>query len=105
MTKELYLEMCEQLGTVPKEEEIPVEFEDLVLEGQEAMLLYNIIPDKIDTNIGLYLGKDLTSLSEIFKILEVSDKKLMLNLILIIDGIKKEYLSKRNKIDIKNGSK
>jgi hypothetical protein len=36
MTKEQYFEMCEALGTEPDPLEIPIEFDDLHLEVQEA---------------------------------------------------------------------
>ena len=37
MTREQYLEMCEMLGNEPVESEIPIEFEDLALEVQDAL--------------------------------------------------------------------
>ncbi len=45
MTKDRYFEMCEALGSKPIESQIPVEFEDLVHELQEILVIYNNLQD------------------------------------------------------------
>lgn len=87
MTKEAYFEMCEELGTEPIEEEIPVEFEDFFLDVQEALGIYQKLRDEWDTMNGVYMGKNYAGLLDILDLLEVpvEDKRTQFELIGIID--------------------
>ncbi len=75
MTKDQYYEMCELLGTEPNEDEIPIDFEDLFDEVQEAMQVYNMLSDNWDSMNGIYLGKNFVGIHDIFSIMEVDDEK------------------------------
>ena len=68
MTREQYFEMCEQLGEEPVEENIPVEYDDLSVDVQQALATYNLLRDEWEGFNGLYLGKSLIGISEIFEI-------------------------------------
>ena len=46
MSAEQYYMMCEQLGTEPKEEEVPADFEDFPHTVQMAMNIHAVLPDK-----------------------------------------------------------
>jgi hypothetical protein len=87
MTKEQYFEMCEQLGTEPLEDEIPMEVEDFPDEVQQAIVVYYRLRDEWDTMNGIYLGKSYTGLGEILDIFEVEkeDRKLFLEWLSILD--------------------
>ena len=87
MTKDVYFEMCEALNSEPIEDEIPVDYEDLFVDVQEALGVYNKLRDEWDTMNGSYQGKNYSGIGDIFDILEipVEDKKTMYNLIGIID--------------------
>jgi len=87
MTKDAYFEMCEALGSEPLEEEIPVEFEDLLVDVQEAFAIYQTLKDEWDTMNGNYMGKNLSGFRDILIIMDVplEDHKTMLNLVNIID--------------------
>lgn len=87
VTKEKYFEMCEALGSEPLEEEIPIEYEDLLLDVQEALDIYNKLRDEWDTMNGNYMGKNYSGIKDIFDILEVpvEDRKTVFNLIGMID--------------------
>ena len=95
MTKETYLEMCEMLGSQPVQEEIPVEYEDLLVDVQEALSIYAKLRDEWDTMNGNYMGKSYAGISDIFDILEVptEDRKTLFNLLGVIDGIRSEILA------------
>jgi hypothetical protein len=101
MTKDQYFEMCETLGSEPLEEEIPVEYEDLLLDVQEALSIYHKLRDEWDTMNGLYLGKNYSGLKDIFEILEVpvEDYKTMFSLIGMIDMRRAEAISKNKPKD------
>ena len=86
MTKESYLEMCELLGTEPVESEIPIEFEDLYDEVQEAITVYNMLQDSWDTMNGMYLGKVLNGIVDIFNIAEIEDRQTCYKIIQLLDS-------------------
>ncbi len=87
MTKTAYFEMCEMLGSEPVDSEIPVEYDDLLTDVQEALDIYHKLKDEWDTMNGNYLGKSYAGISDIFDILDVpkEDRKTLFNLIGLID--------------------
>ena len=68
MTQEQYLLMCEQMGWDPDEEEMPLEMGDLSYEAQIALILFNVLPDKIEGMNGIWLGKDFAGLGDIMEL-------------------------------------
>lgn len=99
MTKEQYYDMCEQLGTEPVAEEVPVDIEDLPLEAQECLNLYKLLRDEWEFVGGNYLGKNLTTL---FSLLESAgvpfeDQKVYYEIITIIDNVRIELSRKQQK--------
>lgn len=97
MTKADYFEMCEQLGEQPVEANIPVEFEDFIWEVQQAFQIYNILKDEWDGFNGIYLGKNLVGITEIFDISQISteDRYTMVLLIKMIDRIRGQELNSK----------
>lgn len=85
MTKDQYFEMCDMLGSTPIESEIPIEYEDLSLEIQEALVVYNSLQDMLDNFNGRYLGKNLVGIKDIFDIMDVEDTKTCFFIINMID--------------------
>jgi len=87
VTKETYYEICEQLGTEPVEEEIPIEIEDFPDEIQEAFSIYFRLRDEWDGFSGSYLGKSFTGLRDILDIYQVSteSRQTILDWINLID--------------------
>jgi hypothetical protein len=90
MTKETYFEICEALGTEPVESEIPVEYDDLTLEVQEALRIYNNLQDCWDYVGGNYIGKNLSGFLDILTIFEISkeDYRSIYELVMHIDRIR-----------------
>ena len=97
MTKDQYFEMCEMMGTDPIDSEIPIEFGELHDEVQEAMTVYNMLQDNWDSMNGIYLGKIVTGISDIFKIMAVEDEKTIYFIISIIDRQRSEILNAKHK--------
>lgn len=87
MTKDAYFEMCEALGSEPVDSEIPVDYEDLLIDVQEAMSIYSKLRDEWDSMNGVYLGKNYAGILDIFEILEISkeDRRTVFDLLGIID--------------------
>ncbi len=97
MTKETYLDMCEQLGTEPSESEIPVELDDMPMEVEVAYQVYNLLPDKIDSFNGIYYGKALEHTPSILEFLEIDSRKDIFKIILIIDSLEREEINRTKK--------
>lgn len=95
MSKDTYFEMCEMLGSEPKEEEIPIEYNDLPDEVQEAIVVYNMLQDNWDTMNGQYLGKVLTGINDIFNIAGIDDKVTCFTILQILDSNRIELINKK----------
>jgi len=98
VTKATYFEICEQMGNEPIESEIPIEFEDLPIELQQALLVYRLLQDQWEGMNGIYLGKSLAGIQDIFEYLEITDlvdKKFIFQLIKTIDGIRSEQINNK----------
>lgn len=93
MTKESYFEMCEMLGTEPKDDEIPIEYEDLYDEVQEAISVYNMLQDQWDTMNGLYLGKILSGIVDILDIAQVEDRQTCYKIIQLLDSNRSKIIN------------
>lgn len=95
MTKDAYFDMCDSLGSEPLDEEIPVDYEDLHLDVQEAMGIYHKLRDEWDTMNGTYLGKSYAGIIDIFTILEVpiEDRRTLFDLLGIIDRHRSKSIS------------
>lgn len=85
MTKEAYFEMCDMLGTEPKEDEIPIEYDELYDEVQEAIHVYNMLQDSWDSMNGIYLGKVMNGIADILDIAQVEDRKTCYKIIQLLD--------------------
>jgi hypothetical protein len=96
MTKEQYFEMCEALGTEPDPLEIPIEFDDLHLEVQEAYSIYLMMQDTWDTMNGNYTGKNYSGFLDILALYEVEDTKQVFTIIKKLD----EYRTKSIKMKV-----
>lgn len=94
MDREQYFEMCEILGNEPLDSEIPIELDDMPLEVQEALRIYNTLQDNWDYMGGNYIGKNITGLRDILDIYEIAreDHKTTYELILLIDRIRAKQI-------------
>jgi len=75
MTQEQYLLMCDQMGWDPDPNEMPAEVQDLSYEAQQALRLFNALPDKIEGMNGVWLGKDYAGLGDIMRIYKIEDSE------------------------------
>ena len=85
--------MCELLGSEPIESEIPVEYDDLPEEVQEALMVYQMLQDNWDTMNGQYLGKVLAGIGDIFDIAQIDDRRTCFNIIQICDSIRASIIN------------
>lgn len=104
--------MCEELGSDPVEEEIPLDRNDLSIDTQEVLQIYDFLPSRWEGMSATYLGKDLSRLNNIFLLLDtdIVIKKFAIFLVPIIDNlvskdIQKKQDAERRKQEVKNRSK
>ena len=99
MTRERYLDMMEQLGKEPVENEIPPDILDLPEIIVDALNTFNNLGDRVFPEIG-YVGKDYTNLPFFLEAYGVTDKEFFLEILSWLDSraikrsseqLKKEY--------------
>jgi len=114
-TRDKYLELCEQMGNEPIEEEIPPDWEDFPDVVVYAINTFNMMGDRVFSEIG-YTGKDYTNLPLYLDLYEIQDTEYFLQLLSWLDSraikqssddIKRQYEKakrqsggKRNKTNI-----
>lgn len=99
MTKDAYFEMCEALGVEPVEDQIPVEFSDLPIEVQQCFKYYRLLRDIWDPMGGSYMGKDMSTIFDIFELyeLDTAEKLLAIDIIQDIDYERSNILKAKQK--------
>lgn len=98
MTQEQYLLMCEEMGWEPDLEEMPVDVDNLSYEVQQALRLFNILPDKIEGMNGIWLGKDYAGLGDIMRIYKIEDSEDVFDLLQICIHEASEYHAQQRKL-------
>ena len=90
MTKAEYFEMCEVMGSEPKDSEIPIEFDDLIQEVQQALQIYSNLQDCWDYMGGNYIGKNFNYIETVFKFynIEPEQHKEYYELLMTVDRIR-----------------
>jgi hypothetical protein len=84
------------MGLPIDEEEIPLDISDLSYNSQQALFLFNILPDKIEGMNGIWLGKEYAGLTDLMDIYEIDDRKEVLDLLQIcIKEASKVYAKQR----------
>jgi len=84
-TRDKYLELCEQMGNEPIEDEIPPDWEDFPDVVIYAINTFNMLGDRVFPEIG-YVGKDYTTLPEYLDLYEIQDKEYFLQLLSWLDS-------------------
>ena len=79
MTRDKYLEMMDQLGKEPVEEEIPPDWEDFPEIVLDALNTFNMLGDRMYPDVG-YVGKDYTNLNHFIELFDIQDKLFFMGL-------------------------
>jgi len=99
MTRDRYLDMMDQLGKEPQEEEIPPSWEDLPEIIIDALSTFNSLGDRVYAEIG-FTGKDYTNLPFFLEVYDITDTEYFLEILSWLDSraikksseqLKKEY--------------
>lgn len=91
--KEKYLKIQAELGQEPDFSRMPLGFEDIPQEAQVALNIYNTLGNRIYPDVG-FTGKDYTNLPILIDIYEIYNKKLLLELLTVIEAY---YIDKNQK--------
>ena len=97
MDTEQYLQMCEQMGGEPKEEELPKEPSHLSYNIQGALILYNALPDVWEGMSGSWMGKDYSGLMDIMNIYELENRREIFTLLKIAEGEASKFYAEKQK--------
>ena len=97
MNLEQYLQMCEQMGWEPKDEEIPKDPSDLSYNVQCALILYEALPDIWEGMSGTWMGKNYSGLIDIMNIFSIDNKKEVFNLLKVAEGEASKYYAEKQK--------
>jgi len=97
MDTEQYLQMCEQMGWEPKEEEMPKDPAYLSYNVQGALLLYNALPDNWEGMSGTWMGKDYSGLMDIMNIYQLDNKREVFDLLKIAEGEASKFYTEKAK--------
>lgn len=84
-TRDKYLELCEQMGNEPIEEEIPPDWEDFPDIVVYAINTFNMMGDRVYPDVG-YTGKDYTNLPHYLDLYEIQDTEYFLQLLSWLDS-------------------
>ena len=84
------------MGLPIDEDEIPLDINDVSYNSQQAVFLFNVLPDKIEGMNGVWLGKEYAGLSDIMNIYEIDNQKEVLDLLQVcIRKASKVYAKQR----------
>lgn len=99
MTRDMYLDMCEQLGTEPIDSEIPVDYESFDYTIQIIFELYGYLSDRWEGMSGVFMGKDYSIIFSLFELysIDVADQKLYLQIMSFIDSVRSDIIAKSQK--------
>jgi hypothetical protein len=83
------------MGSEPVEEEIPIEITDFPDTVQTAFRIYGLLQDVWEGMSATYMGKNLTSIENIFNILDINleDRIVLLELVVLIDSARSNQIS------------
>jgi len=86
ITEDQYYMIQKELGEEPVLEDIPPRFDDLLVEAQEAWIIYNSLQDIWEGMSGTFMGKNKAGLFDLFRIYEVVSIKEVMSLISTIEN-------------------
>ena len=76
--------MMEQMGREPDPDKTPLDYEDLCVDAQLALYLYNKLGNRVYGDVG-FTGKDYTILPILIKHHEILDVDLLIDYLNVID--------------------
>lgn len=91
------------MGWEPDETQIPINTSELSTEAQQALILLRSLPDRWDGMSGTWLGKDYSGLATIMDIYEMTDRRIVFELLKVAEEeLRQFYTQKRKEQDKMN---
>jgi len=85
MTRNKYLDLCEQLEKEPNDKELPPDWEDFPEIVQYGINTFNQLGDRVYPEIG-FVGKDYTNLPHFLDFYEIENKEFFLEILSWLDS-------------------
>ena len=85
MTRNKYIDMCEQLEQEPKDDEIPPDWEDFPEIVRDAINTFNQLGDRVFPEIG-YVGKDYANVQYYIEVYDIDDIEFFLEILSWLDS-------------------
>lgn len=86
------------MGKEPVEKDIPIEPGDLSFEIQQALLVFSVLPDKVEGFAGLWLGKEFSGIGDIFDFYEIDDRRQVFELLTYIISYHVKHFEKQKEL-------
>ena len=97
MDIEQYLQMCEQMGWEPNEDEMPRDPSHLSYNVQSTLILYNALPDLWEGMSGTWMGKDYSGLMDIMDIYNLDNRREVFTLLKVAEGEASKFYAEKQK--------
>ncbi len=97
MDIEQYLQMCEQMGWEPNEDEMPKDTSHLYYNVQSTLILYNALPDSWEGMSGTWMGKDYSGLMDIMDIYSMDNRKEVFTLLKVAEAEASKFYAEKQK--------
>ena len=92
----------EQLGREPNPDDMPVSpMEDFDTSAQQAYYLYTVLPDKVDSMGGIWLGKDFAGLQDIMDIKNIHNRSEVFDYLMYMIQITRSSYAKQRELESK----
>ena len=89
------------MGKEPVEKDIPIEPGDLSFEIQQALLVFSVLPDRVEGFAGLWLGKEFSGIGDIFDFYEIEDRREVFELLTYIIGQYGKHYEKQRELKLR----
>lgn len=80
------------------DDEIPADPSEFSIEVQQALVIFNILPDKIEGFNGLWLGKEMAGIFDLMQIYGVTEPKEVMQYISVCRDEYMKYYENQRKI-------
>ncbi len=89
------------MGLPIDEKEVPLDMQDLSYNCQQALFLFNVLPDKVEGMNGVWLGKEYAGLMDIMNIYSMSDRSEVMDFLIVCVGEASKVYEKQRKLEQK----
>jgi hypothetical protein len=89
------------MGLPIDEKEVPLDMQDLSYNCQQALFLFNVLPDKVEGMNGIWLGKEYAGLMDIMDIYDILDRAEVMDFLVVCVNEASKHYEKQRKLEQK----